>query len=53
MRTIMGYDTKDAKDFAFIVDDKVYDVIKSFLFWHKSKHPNDVIDFGGNNEISQ
>lgn len=45
MKTIMGFDTKDEKDFGVIVTDKVYDTIKSFIFWYKSKHSEDVIDF--------
>lgn len=42
MKTIFGYDSKDARDFGVIVSDRMYDVIKQFLVIHKMKHPKDV-----------
>lgn len=42
MKTIFGYDTKEARDFGVIVSDELYDVIKHFLIVHKMKHPKDV-----------
>lgn len=42
MKTIFGYDSKEARDFGVIVSDELYDVIKHFLIVHKMKHPKDV-----------
>lgn len=42
MKTIFGYDSKDARDFGVIVNDRMYDVIKQFLVVHQMKNPKDV-----------
>lgn len=42
MKTIFGYDSKDARDFGVIVSDRMYDVIKQFLVVHQMKNPKDV-----------
>ena len=42
MKTIFGYDSKEARDFGVIVSDELYDVIKHFLIVHEMKHPKDV-----------
>lgn len=42
MKTIFGYDSKDARDFSVIVSDRIYDVIKQFLVVHQMKNPKDV-----------
>lgn len=42
MKTIFGYDSKDARDFSVIVSDRMYDVIKRFLMYHHMRYPSDV-----------
>lgn len=42
MKTIFGYDSREARDFGVIVSDKVYDVVKNFLVVHEMKYPRDV-----------
>lgn len=42
MKTIFGYDSKEARDFGVIVSDRMYDVIKQFLVVHQMKYPKDV-----------
>lgn len=42
MKTIFGYDSKEARDFGVIVSDELYDVIKRFLIVHKMKNLKDV-----------
>lgn len=42
MKTIFGYDSKEARDFGAIVSDRMYDVIKQFLVVHQMKYPKDV-----------
>lgn len=42
MKTIFGYDTREARDFEVIVSDRMYDVIKQFLVVHHMKYPKDV-----------
>jgi hypothetical protein len=42
MKTIFGYDSKEARDFGAIVSDRMYDVVKQFLTVHQMKYPKDV-----------
>lgn len=42
MKTIFGYDSREARDFGCIVEDRLYDVIKSFLVVYEMKHPRAV-----------
>lgn len=42
MKTIFGYDSKEARDFGVRVSDKVYKAIQLYLVQYYVKHPQEV-----------